>query len=123
MAKPAKQAKKQTKKAAKQSKAQLVIAVLSRARELLSKGWATEWFAYDLDGKEVGIIDGSACTFCATGAIYRSMHDLTGSTEPADMIFEALDMDSSDLEQFNDNSKTKKPVLKLFSTAIARLEA
>jgi hypothetical protein len=113
------------KKMTKKFKRELALAVFNRAKQLLSKrkGWAKEWFAYDKNGKEVEIADKVACSFCATGAVYRAIHDFTGETEPFDFVFDYLGFDRQDIEKFNDEAKSKKPVLELFNAAIQKLEA
>jgi hypothetical protein len=126
MAKPAKKAARKAKKAAKQSKEQLVIAVLSRARELIAKrgGWITEIGAADKQGQEVPFDGKEACRFCATGALDRAAFDLIGEWTNLDPHINALGFKSAGaLENWNDEQTSKKAVLELFGSAIARLEA
>jgi uncharacterized membrane protein len=129
MAKLAKKAiKKAAKKAAKQTQKQLVMAVLERAKELLSKpkAWTKGVAARNKEGVAVSSVGKAACQFCAYGAITRSVFDLTGevNSDSEDIARYALGFDVwDDLFEFNDKAKTKKVVLGLFGTAIQRLEA
>jgi hypothetical protein len=121
-----KAAKKVAKKAAKQSQKQLTISILERAKELLSKGWTKKTAAKNADNKAVPATAPTAFKFCAFGAIQRSVFDLTGEVN-ADKEYVILAElgyeDWDELFKFNDGAKTKKSVLSLFSTAIAKLEA
>jgi hypothetical protein len=124
--KVAKKAARKTKKEAKQSKEQLTIAILVRARELLSKrgGWGKDLGAADKEGNEVATSDKTACKFCATGALDRAIYDLTGEIwAPVKPYAELLGfVGCGALENWNDERTSKRPVLALFSSAIARLE-
>jgi hypothetical protein len=124
--------KKQAKKAAKkQSKEQLTLAVLSRARQLIAKGWTRGDMATSKDGRHTDPRSNTACRFCAMGAVVRASADLTGDNLDDAYINKttkgALDqlreLVGPSVGKFNDEQTSKRPVLAAFDQAIAKLEA
>lgn len=53
-----------------------VGSILTRAADLVRRGWTQCAWARNVDGERVLLIDDSACSFCASGAIRRAEVDL-----------------------------------------------
>jgi hypothetical protein len=114
--------KKATKKAAKkQTKTQTTLAVLTRARDLIVKGWTKNHLAANEAGAQVTFNSREACKFCAWGAVLRAEYDLGDIHSEATITLE--ETAGREIVNFNDKKRSSKPVIALFDKAIAKLEA
>lgn len=92
-------------------------AVVSKAIELLEKGWCQRAFAKDQDGNQVPVDSPDACTFCTLGALIRAGLEINPDTTTVSIhqlaFYEITDAlrahtDSHSIAGFNDLAWTKK---------------
>lgn len=96
-----------------------IYQVLTKARNLLKKGWTKGVFARNKYGHEVSINSRSACKFCAQGAVAKvTTHEHNHSSYILARNFLNKFTDGM-LMSFNDNSN-KERVLELFDKAITK---
>lgn len=106
-----------------------MLSVLTRARELVARGWVQNKTATALDGNPVSYHNPGAAKFCATGALWRAIHDTKtiDSLELRNRLYAYLGKyvpwSEHDLIVFNDDEHTtQQDILELLDTAIKDLE-
>lgn len=95
------------------------LSQLQRARRLLARpeGWTQGSYARDGRGATVDSHCAEATSFCASGAIYASQDDLTGSIQARTVIYRII---SDDIEVWNDaNGRSQADIVRVFDRAIA----
>ena len=84
--------------------------ILERAAELVERGWAQRFFAYDSRGHKVEPTSGDAVEWCALGAIDRAAYELGyklgagGYTEEAEMaLYRRDELTGMAISEWNDS--------------------
>jgi hypothetical protein len=105
--------------------------VLTEAKRLITKGWTRDIYAADAEGDPIPWDDPKACHFCASGAVYRAIRNLTGKTMTAfadNKVLALLEEHpvvahyDADIAWFNDKQTNKVPVLQVFDDVIKKLQ-
>jgi hypothetical protein len=108
------------------TKEYIVLDWLTRARELIAKGWCKGVAARNARGKPIELIHSSATKFCAMGALYRvtGFDPKEGSVENNECWVLAISSlgykHTSQLTTFNDASPSRVRVLAMFDRAIKK---
>jgi hypothetical protein len=95
--------------------------ILRKARALVEKGWCRNEYARDSRNQPTWALSKDAVKFCAAGAMTAA----AGSVErafAARAAFSGAIPQYLTLQDFNDRSSNKRPVLRAFDRAIAAAE-
>lgn len=98
------------------------LAQLQRARRLLARpeGWTQGSYARDGHGDAVDSQCSQATSFCASGAIYATQDNLTGSIQARTVIYRII---ADDIEAWNDaDGRSQADIIEAFDQAIASMQ-
>lgn len=96
-----------------------VVKLLRKARKLIVKGWCKGTLARDAAGNDVDANSRKAVRWCAAGACFAANR---GAARLANDAWMELDKDSGGAAfLYNDASRDRRRVLRLYDTTIARL--
>ena len=118
------------------------VNILKGAKALVEKGWVQNAFAVTKEGFTVGPVDGNACKWCITGAIWAAMFDHNPGKDIKKvhygtkrryqiegMIIDANDIDCTRQGRMrallwwnDDRERTKEDVLKALDKTIEEVE-
>lgn len=88
---------------------------ITKAQDLLRKGWCKETYARDKEGREVDPEDAEACRWCAGGAVYRVV-DPYGALSVRRAVESTLGVDHQDLALVNDRAASVDEVIEYLET-------
>lgn len=97
------------------------LSQLQRARRLLArpKGWTQGSYARDGHGAMVDSRCSQATAFCASGALYATQDDATGSMQARTVIYRII---ADDIEAWNDaDGRSQADIVRAFDQAIASM--
>lgn len=102
---------------------QQVELALTRAAELIQRGWCKNTLARTLFGEEVSALSPEATNFCSIGALDRAQFELRFSEGVYWGALERLENETEigGIEGWNDARSSKRPVLNAFKRAGAKI--
>jgi hypothetical protein len=101
------------------------INILRKARKKIENGWCKDTYAKTKSGRSVDFETKEATNFCSLGAIYAVTSKLAHRGAAINALETTIAIKrtgSINLALFNDDQKSKYPVLALFDETIKRLK-
>jgi hypothetical protein len=98
---------------------------LIKAVDLIKQGWCRGALARSKNNRETDVYNSDACKFCGLGAIYKvtaKNKNKCISTALHNLLNKKIEGLSCTLVAFNDSSKSKTRVIRLFEETISELQ-